>query len=140
MEQTSREQNTVIVDSLSDTMRDMATESFQKFVVSEARIIDGEFWTMRHDLEILARQVQMVLEEPSAYSPVEVPVPALADAGRLTLQLVYSDRADQEDPALKEQIRRIGGRRNMMLEMVEGGESLTPPSRSRSCGSAACGI
>ncbi len=125
MEQTSREQNTVIVDSLSDTMRDMATESFQKFVVSEARIIDGEFWTMRHDLEILARQVQMVLEEPSAYSPVEVPVPALADAGRLTLQLVYSDRADQEDPTLKEQILRIGGLRNMMLEMVEGGESLT---------------
>ena len=124
MEQTSRSQNTVIVDSLSDSMRSMATESFQKFVVSEAKIIDGEFWTMRHDLEILAKQVQMVLEEPSAYSPVEVPLPSQADAGKLSMQLLYSDRADQEDPALKEQILRIGGLRNMMLEMVEGGESL----------------
>ena len=124
MEQTSRSQNTVIVDSLSDSMRGMATESFRKYVLSEAKIIDGEFWTMRHDLEILAKQVQMVLEEPSAYSPVEVPLPSQADAGRLTLQLLYSDRADQNDPVLKEQILRIGGLRNMMLEMVEGGESL----------------
>ena len=124
MEEASREQNTVIMDTMSDSMRDMATESLRKYVIAEARIIDGEFWTMRHDLEILARQVQMVLEEPTAYSPVEVPLPAQADAGKLTLQLLYSDKADTEDPELKEQILRIGGLRNMMLEMVEGGDSL----------------
>ena len=124
MEETSRNQNAVIMDTLSDSMRDMATESFQKYVVSEAKIIDGEFWTMRHDLEILARQVQMVLENPSAYSPVEVPIPSQADAGELTLQLLYSDKADKNDPELKKQILRIGSLRNMMLEMGEGGVSL----------------
>ena len=124
MEETNRNQNTVIVDTLSDSMRDMATESFQKYVVSEAKIIDGEFWTMRHDLEILARQVQMVLEEPSAYSPVEVPRPSKADAGQLTMQLVYSDTADQSDAAMNEQIMRIGALRNMMLEMVDGSDTL----------------
>ncbi|MBQ6232035.1 MAG: SpoIIE family protein phosphatase [Clostridia bacterium] len=124
MEETNRNQNTVIVDTLSDSMRDMATESFQKYVVSEAKIIDGEFWTMRHDLEILAMQVQMVLEEPSAYSPVEVPRPSKADAGQLTMQLVYSDTADQSDAAMNEQIMRIGALRNMMLEMVEGSDTL----------------
>ena len=124
MEQASRNQNAVIMDTMSESMRDMATESFQKYVVAEAKIFDGEFWTMRHDLEILARQVQMVLEEPSAYSPAEVPLPSQADAGKLTLQLLYSDNADQDDPELKEQILRIGTLRNMMLEMVEGGDSL----------------
>ncbi len=124
MEETSRTQNAVIMDTMSGSMRDMATESFQKYVVSEAKIFDGEFWTMRHDLEILASQVQMVLEEPSAYSPVEVPLPSEADAGQLTLQLLYSDRADQEDERLKEQILRVGGLRNMMLEIVGGSETL----------------
>ena len=124
MEGTNRDQNTVIMETMSDSMRDMATESFQKYVVSEAKVIDGEFWTMQHDLEILARQVQMVLEESSAYSPVEVPLPSQAEPGTLSLQLLYSDTADAGDPALKEQILRIGGLRNMMLEMVEGGESL----------------
>ena len=59
---------------------------------------------MRHDLEVLARQVQMVLEEPSAYSPVEVPLPSQADAGKLSLQLLYSDTADKNDETLNEQI------------------------------------
>ena len=124
MEETNRDQNTVIMDTMSDSMRGMATESFQKYVVAEAKVIDGEFWAMRHNIEILAKQVQMVLEEPSAYSPAEVPAPSKADAGKLSLQLLYSDTADQEDPELKDQILRIGTLRNMMLEMVGGGEML----------------
>ena len=124
MEETSREENAVIMDTMSDSMRDMATESFQKYVVAQANTVDGEFWTMRHDLEILARQVQMVLEYPDAFSPLEVPLPSEADAGKLTLQLLYSENADREDPELKEQILRIGGLRNMILEIVEGGDSL----------------
>ena len=124
MEKTNREQNTVIMDTMSDSMREMAMESFQKYVVSSAKVLNGEFWTMRHDLEVLARQVQMVLEQPSTYAPVEVPLPSQADAGRLTLQLLYSDGADRSDPELKDQILRIGGLGNMMLEIVEGGETL----------------
>ena len=124
MEETSREENAVIMDTMSDSMRDMATESFQKYVVAQANTVDGEFWTMRHDLEILARQVQMVLEYPDAFSPLEVPLPSEADAGKLTLQLLYSEDADREDPELKEQILRIGGLRNMILEIVEGGDTL----------------
>jgi sigma-B regulation protein RsbU (phosphoserine phosphatase) len=124
MEETSREENTVIMDTMSDSMRDMATESFQKYVIAQANVVDGEFWTMQHDLEILARQVQMVLEYPDAFSPQEVPLPSEADAGKLTLQLLYSESADREDPELKEQILRIGGLRNMILEIVEGGDSL----------------
>ena len=124
MEDTSREENAVIMDTMSDSMRDMATESFQKYVIAQANVVNGEFWTMRHDLEILAKQVQMVLEYPDAFSPLEVPLPSEADAGKLTLQLLYSEDADREDPELKEQILRIGGLRNMILEIVEGGDTL----------------
>ena len=124
MEETNREQNAVIMDTMSDSMEEMATESFQKYVLSEAQVLNGEFWTMRHDLEVLARQVQMVLEQPSAYSPVEVPLPSQADAGKLTLQLLYASDADRSDPELNKQILRIGGLGNMMLEIVEGSETL----------------
>ena len=123
MKEASREQSTVIIDSMSDSMQEMATESFRKYVVSEARIINGEFWTMRHELEVLARQVQMVLEDPEAYDPAELALPSEADTGKLTLQLLYADNADRSQ-ALKDRIRRIGSLRNMMLEMVEGGETL----------------
>ena len=72
MEGTNRDQNTVIMETMSDSMRDMTTESFQKYVISEAKVLNGEFWTMRHSLEVLATQVQMVMEDPSGYAPVEI--------------------------------------------------------------------
>ena len=72
MEQTSLDQNAVIMDTMTDSMREMATENYQKFVLSEAKILDGEFWTIRHDLEVLASQVQKVLEHPELYAGEDV--------------------------------------------------------------------
>lgn len=124
MEKTNLEQNTVIMDTMSDSMREIAMEDFQKYVVSEAKVLNGEFWMMRHDLEILASQVQMVLEQPSSNSGVDVSPPSLEDAGTLTLQLLYSDDADRSDPEMQEQIRQIGGLGNMMREIIGSGETL----------------
>ena len=115
MEKTNREQNNVIMDTTSGSMEAMAAESYQKFVVAEAKILDGEFWTMGHDLEVLAQQVRMVLENPDKYAPVEVERPSLENAGQLTVQLLYSDRADQSDETLREQIGRVATLGNMML-------------------------
>ena len=124
MEKTNREQNDVIMDTTSESMEEMAAESYQKFVRAEAMILDGEFWTMRHDLEVLAQQVKMVLENPSRYAPVEVERPSLENKGQLTLQLLYTDRADESDEELKEQIGRVGTLGNMMLEIVGGSNTL----------------
>ena len=124
MEKTNLEQNGVIMDTLSDSMEDMATENFQKFVVSEAKVLDSQFWIMQHDLEVLASQVKEVLENPLSYAGVSVPLPDSEMAGQVTLQLLYSDYADQSDPHLTNQIRQIGGLGPMMTEIVDGADSL----------------
>ena len=124
MEETSREQNAIIMDTMSESMRKGATESLQKYVQSQSKVLDAEFWTMQHDLRVLARQVEMVLEHPAEFSPLPVPSPAEADPGTLSLQLLYSDDADISDPKLTEDILRVGSLRNMMLEIVEGSKSL----------------
>ncbi len=124
MEQTNRNQNEVIMDTMSETVVEETTENFQKYVTLQSETLDAEFSTMRHDLEVLARQVQMVLEQPEAFSPQEVPLPSEAEAGELSLQLLYAEDADQTDEKLRDQILRIGGLRNMILEIVEGNDSL----------------
>ena len=120
VEETSRKQNQVIMDTTSNSMHDMAAESFKKYVTSQADVIDGEFRIVRHDLEVLASQVRMVLESPADYSPAPVEVPQASDAGRLTLQLLYSEDADMSDPELADRIKRVGSLRNMILEIVDG--------------------
>ena len=124
MEETSREQNAVIMDTMTESMHRGATESLQKYVQSQSKVLNAEFWTMQHDLKVLARQVEMVLEHPSEFSPLPVPSPSEAAPGTLSLQLLYSDDADISDPELKEDILRVGTLRNMMLEIVEGSKSL----------------
>ena len=124
MEETNQEQNTVIMETMSEAMREMATESFQKYVLSQSNVLDREFWTMRHDLEVLARQVQMLMQYPSSYSALPVRRPSARNAGTLSLQLLYSDDADQTDRALTQQIMRIGNLQNMILEIVEKSDIL----------------
>ena len=124
MEQGNHEQNNVIMNTMQDTMEDIATEDFQKYVVSEAKVLDGQFTAMKHDLEVLARQVEMVLSRPLSYAGVSVPEPSRDKAGQLCLQLLFSEDADSTDQNLTDQVRRIGGLGSMMLEMVSGIDSL----------------
>ena len=124
MEETSQEQNTVILDTLSNSMEGIATEDFLQYVVSEAKVLDSKFWIIKHDLEVLASQVKTVLESPLSYAGVSVPLPDPDQAGQLSLQLLYSDYAVQSDSGLTNQIRQIGGLGSMMLEIVDGAGSL----------------
>ena len=136
MEQTNLDQNEIILDTVTDAMLEMAMENFQKYVVSAARVLDGSFRTLRHDLEMLAKQAQIVLSRPSSGAGVKVSEPSAKDAGKLTLQLLYSDDADRSDPDLQEQILKIGVLGNMMLEIIGDGDSLRDCTVSLSGGAS----
>ena len=136
MEQTNEDQNHVILDTVSDSMKEMATEEFQKYVVSQTNVLNRKFWSTRHDLEVLARQVEMVLSHPESYGGVSVAPPSASDAGRLTLQVLYSETADGLNPQLKHQIRLVGGLRSMMMEIVEANDSLIDCVVALKCGAS----
>lgn len=124
MEQNNLEQNDATMETMSKAMLDMTTESFQKVVISEAKVLNGEFENMRHDLELLARQVQMILERPSVSELTEVPLPSPDNEGTLALQLLFSEYADRDDPVMKEQIQRIGRLGKMILGIVERSKTM----------------
>ncbi len=124
MEEMSQEEDTVIMDTISDSMREIASETFQNFVTNTAALMDGEFWTMRHDLTILARQVKAVLEDPDEFSFDALQPPLVDNAGRLTLQLLYSETADRDDPELTDRINHLVTLGEMMMEIVSGNVSM----------------
>ncbi|MBR2824630.1 MAG: SpoIIE family protein phosphatase [Clostridia bacterium] len=125
-EETNRIQNEIIMDTVSGTMHQMTEESFQAYVTAEAKVIDGEFWTMKHDLEMLAKEVERVLADPDDYSDaLPAPPPSAENAGKLTTQLLFAQGADQNNTHLWDQITRISELSGMMEEIVRGGETLT---------------
>ena len=124
MRDMNEDQNEVILDTMSTSMREQAMENFQKYVVSEATVLNGEFRTIRHSLEVLAAQVEAALQAPSWGAGQRVSPPSMEDAGKMTAQLMYSDDADRTSEALQEQIGRIGCLAPMMKELVVGSNSL----------------
>ncbi len=125
MEETNQEQNEIIMLTASESILNMTEDSFRAYVTAEAKLIDGEFWTMKHDLEMLAVEVQHLLSDDGAYSPEAILPPSAANAGKLTMQLLYSEDANPNSPVLQERIGRVSELGGMMMEIVEGGESMT---------------
>lgn len=124
MEKANTAQNEVIIDTMSETLWEMTMENFQKHVIAEANILNGEFKTTRHDLEVLASQVKMALESSSWGAGTKVSLPSMEDKGKLTLQLMYSDEASLENKVLRRKIRQVGSLGAMMLKMVDGTDAL----------------
>ena len=124
MEKASQNQREVIVDTMADSMQEFTTESLQKHVVSETKLIDEKFRSMEHDLEILAGQVKKALKNPAAYASAEVLPPSREKAGRISAQLLFSDRADPDDPELRERILQISGLTDLMMTIVEDSDAM----------------
>ena len=93
--ESNMEQDEIISDTTDRTMFDATMDSFQKYIKSDAAIIDKEFWTMEDDLNLLAVSVQDVLENPENYGEARINVPDACEAGKIACQLLYSNDADE---------------------------------------------
>lgn len=101
------EQDGIISETTTRTMLDTTINEFQKYVEADAEMIDDEFWTMKHDLEILAVNVKDILEHPDNYVEREVDEPHSRNVDRLVCQLVYSCDADRNDEQANSKIRKL---------------------------------
>ena len=118
------EQDKVIADTMTDTMRDVSTGTFQKYVESDAEIIDNEFRDMKHTMELLAVNVQDVMEHPENYGETEVLRPEQAEKGKCVGQLLFSRNADRSDKDMLKMIRQIGNLQPGMRNIVEKYETM----------------
>ena len=122
--ESGREQDEIISQKTTGMMRDIATGTFRKYVESDAEVIDSEFWTMKHDMELLAAQVKNVLENPEKFGEFEVYEPRIADAGKLTGQLLFSRTADRNDAKMMSDIRKLGSLQDAMKIIVEKNDAM----------------
>ena len=101
------EQDKIISETTNKSMLDYTVDRLQRQVESGADLVDAQFWSMKHDLELLALDVKDVFENPQNYMEKEVKEPDNADAGRLVCQLLYSSDAVKNDEQSLSLIRKI---------------------------------
>ena len=133
------EQDEIISETTDRTMLEDATDSFQKYVESDADLIDGEFWTMEDDLVLLATNVKDILENPESYGERQInelvrTQEVRLDEGKISCCLLYSSDADKENEeavqkihklanlsaAMKYIVREEGAMHDIIIDLPEG--------------------
>ncbi len=100
-------QDEIISQTTDSMMFETTVENLQKFVKMDAQRIDWEFRDMRDDLELLAVDVEDIIEHPENYMEREIKEPDRHDEGTPVCQLLYSHRADREDQQAASKIKKL---------------------------------
>ncbi|MBR1893054.1 MAG: hypothetical protein IJ815_05950 [Lachnospiraceae bacterium] len=124
IDNSASEQDKVIVQTMTDTMRNVSTSNFQKYVEADAEIIDNEFRTMKREMELLAVNAQNILEYPQNYADTEVLIPTEEARGECVGQLLFSRNADRSDEEMMRSIRKLGNLQPGMKQIVEKSETM----------------
>ncbi len=118
-------QNEMIKNQSRETMTRMTYDDMLNTITLAAQNVDGEFWTMRHDFSILARQVQDVFEHQAMYGVRPVYPPDPANAGKYALQLLFPNEEAAKDPKTWEMVGKLANLEPMMAEIVRGSDEYT---------------
>jgi sigma-B regulation protein RsbU (phosphoserine phosphatase) len=123
--ETNKSQNETIKRRSEEALTRLTYENMQNTISLAARNVDGEFWTMRHDFTILARQVKDVFDHPDKYGEREVHGPDPGNKGEYTLQLLFAKEETARDADTMTMVGKLAGLEPIMAEIVRGNNNYT---------------
>lgn len=123
--ETNKSQNETIKRRSEEALTRLTYENMQNTISLAARNVDGEFWTMRHDFTILARQVKDVFDHPDKYGEREVHGPDPGKKGEYTLQLLFAKEETARDADTMTMVGKLASLEPIMAEIVRGNNNYT---------------
>ncbi len=115
----------IIRQESGELIMDLTKEGMMKVVSLSAEETDEEFWTLRHDLTVLANQTESVLEDPERYGEAPVSPPKLENEGKYALQLLFPDDKVRNDPDAYVLPGKVANLAPMMEEIIRGTSDTT---------------
>ncbi len=103
------------------SMMQMAEKNMKNMAFSAADNTNWEVWELRNQAVTLAAQVEDVFLHPENYAETQIEPPKLENAGKLALQLMYSETANpsEEDMVMVHKLANLGP---LMAKMIEDAE------------------
>ena len=124
-EENGKIQAEVIKEHSQETMMNQTEQSLIAYVTSYANNIDGEFYTLMHDFNVLAAQIQTIFDHPEHFVEKEIHPPSKKNGGKMSAQLMMADTkkgADQDSLTI---LSKIANLEPMMKEIVDGNNQFT---------------
>ena len=118
--ESSEVEDKIIKKESEDIVWDMISYDVLDTIDSAARNTEGEFWTLRHDYEILAAQVVDIMKHPEQYQEKDLRPPYKTNEGKFSSQILFAEWADQNNEENISLARKLANLEPVMREIIEG--------------------
>jgi sigma-B regulation protein RsbU (phosphoserine phosphatase) len=90
----------------------------------KADLADDIFKDFQGDVQIISNEASLIYANEDALSPREVPLPDAKKDGRLSIQLLYSEKADQESEEIIRETGLIGNAQETLLAINQNSDAM----------------
>ncbi len=108
----------------SESMTAQITEHILDVAENKADLADSTFSEFREDVEVLAAAAQMVYENAGEYHGRYIPLPDAAKDGELSMQLLYSEKADTSSEAIIVETGLLGNLQDLLMSINQNNENM----------------
>ena len=117
-DETGQNQIAAIKDSSQQSMMSFTEERLKQIVLLSADRCNGEFWTMRHDFNALAEQVEDVFANSDKYREVPVALPDKNNGGKYALQLMSANEEALKDADAMRMAEKLANLAPLMEKII----------------------
>mgnify|MGYP002860745859 CR=1 FL=1 len=112
------------VSTSSEISNKQAVDQLRASTTAGAELCDEIFKAFKRSVLILSSEAETLYDDQDKYGPVTVLRPDAANAGELKVQLLYSEKADQEDPAIIRETELLGNMSGTLTAVHENYEPI----------------
>lgn len=100
------------------SMNGQIRSRMQELTDSNARLANAKFEELENQVMLLADVTKQIYENPTEYSPREIPLPDAANDGELSVQLLHSESVtDLSAPEVEKQLGLLGNLQETLFEV-----------------------
>ena len=112
------------VGTSSETTKRQSLKQLSASTKAGAQLADDVFSDFKRSVEIIAADATRLYEHPERYAQIDVARPDKNNAGTLTVQLLYSEKTNENSSAIQQETRLLGNLQNTLLSIHESYEPI----------------
>ena len=108
----------------SESMKNQITEQLLDMSEGKADLANSIFLEFERNVQLLANTAQKVYDDPDKYPERSIPLPDAANDGKLSMQLLFSEKTDQTDEAIIHETGILGNLQDVLVSVNENNENM----------------
>ena len=108
----------------SESMKNQISEHLLNMSEGKADLADSIFLEFEKNVQLLANNAQKVYDEADKYPERDIPLPDAANDGKLSMQLLFSEKIDTENEKIIHEVGLLGNLQDILVSVNENNDNM----------------